>query len=76
MVADADRFLGFGGDLVAHSERNPIALERIPRMTDVERAAFLTRRAGCGHWSCFSLRSGGLRYSIIVVREEAEPAGF
>jgi hypothetical protein len=74
MVADADRFLGFGGDLVTHSVRNTLALERIPHMTDVERAAYLTRRAGSGHWSCFSLRSGGLRYSIVIVREEAERA--
>lgn len=74
LLADADHHLGFAGSLLEHAATRVISLERIPHMTDVERAAYLTRRAGARPWSCYPLRSGAFRYSVVVVREVTESA--
>lgn len=69
IFSEADRHLDMQGDLLEHAARHATVPERIPHMTDVERAAYVTRRVGSEGWSCFAVRTENLRYSVVVVHE-------
>ena len=63
---EADRLLGLNGRLLDHAARTRIVPERIPHITDVERAAYLTRRVGSEQWSSFHVYCDNLRYTLVI----------